>query len=164
MTPEEAVKQIENFGLKLVEITGGEPLLQEEVYSLIQHLLSNQYQVLIETNGSLDISRLPSEVIKIMDLKCPSSGMSEKMRWKNISLLTKKDQIKFVIAKRIDYDWAGKIIREMDLGSRAQILLAPAYGEMAPRDLAEWLLQDGLPARLQLQLHKYIWGPDKRGV
>jgi len=164
MPPEEVAEEIEKSGLNLVEITGGEPLLQEEVYSLIEHLLLNQYQLLMETNGSLDISRLPSEVVKIMDLKCPSSRMSDRMRWENISLLSKKDQIKFVVADRIDYDWASEKIKELDLSSVAQILFAPVYGKIEPRDLAEWLLEDGLPARLQLQLHKYIWGPNKRGV
>jgi len=164
MPPEEVAEEIEKSGLNLVEITGGEPLLQEEVYSLIEHLLLNQYQLLMETNGSLDISRLPSEVVKIMDLKCPSSGMSDRMRWENISLLSKKDQIKFVIADRMDYDWANGRINELALFSVAQILFAPVYGQMEPCNLAEWLLEDGLPARLQLQLHKYIWGPNKSGV
>lgn len=164
MTPEEATKEIKKFGLTLVEITGGEPLLQEEVYPLTRHLLLNQHQLLVETNGSLDISRLPSRVVKIMDLKCPSSGMSERMRWENISLLNKKDQIKFVVADRIDYDWASEKIKELDLSSVAQILFAPVYGKMEPPKLAEWVLEDGLPVRLQLQLHKYIWGPNKKGV
>ncbi|KPJ63279.1 MAG: 7-carboxy-7-deazaguanine synthase [Planctomycetes bacterium DG_23] len=164
MAPEEAAKEIDRFNLKLVEITGGEPLLQEEVHPLIQLLLSNAYQVLIETNGSLDMSRLPSEVVKIMDLKCPSSGMSDRMRWENISYLAKKDQIKFVIAEKIDYDWASEKIKELDLLNKAHILFAPAYGEIEPRELAQWLLEDGLPVRLQLQLHKYIWGSNKRGV
>jgi len=149
-------------GCRLVLITGGEPLLQEEVYPLATRLLAAGYQVLLETNGSLDISRVPGEVVKIMDLKCPESLMAEHTRWENLHHLTPQDQVKFVISSRNDYLWATHIIKRY--GLRHNVLMGVAYGRLEPKQLVGWILEDNLPVRFQLQIHKYIWGPNARGV
>lgn len=154
----------------LVELTGGEPLLQDNAITLMSELLTKGRTVLLETNGSLDISRVPAPVIKIMDLKCPDSGMCEAMHLENLNLLNRHDEIKFVLSSRRDYDWALAIIRRYDLGgpqnskSGPAVLFSAVPGELLPAELAEWLLQDQLPARLQLQLHKIIWPHKERGV
>ncbi len=165
MAVDEVVASVSEFGCGLVEITGGEPLLQEAVYPLIDALIESGRTVLIETSGASDVSRLDPRVIKIMDLKCPASGESHRNLWSNLEHLTARDEIKFVIADRADYEWAREVIRSRNLASRVNaVLLSPVLGEMEPVRLAEWMLADRLPARFQLQLHKHIWPPVTRGV
>ena len=148
----------------LIEITGGEPLLQEGVYPLMAGLLAAGRTVLLETNGSLSVARVPQEVVKIIDLKCPDSGMAEKMEPANLALLAPHDEIKFVVSSRGDYDWAKAMIAEHRLAEKATLILSPVIGRLAPALLAQWLMADALPARLQLQLHTLLWPGTKRGV
>jgi 7-carboxy-7-deazaguanine synthase len=165
MTVEEAAAAVAAYGCDLVEITGGEPLLQDGVYPLIDALLAAGRTVMIETSGACDISRLDARVIRVMDLKCPASGESERNLWSNLHHLTARDEVKFVIADRADYEWAREVIRKHDLAARAgAVLLSPVFGALAAKDLAAWMMEDHLPARLQLQIHKHIWDPAARGV
>ncbi|MHB8380763.1 MAG: radical SAM protein [Candidatus Binataceae bacterium] len=165
MTIDEVAAAVARHPCKLVEITGGEPLLQEGVYPLIDALLAADDTVMIETSGASDIGRLDSRVIKIMDLKCPGSGESERNLWSNLEHLRPHDEIKFVVADRVDYEWAREAIRTRDLAARVNaILISPAFGEIDLAALARWILEDRLPARMQLQMHKYIWPSDMRGV
>jgi 7-carboxy-7-deazaguanine synthase len=165
MTYQEIIKKVEKYKCKFIEFTGGEPLLQKEINYLMDHFLQKEYTVAIETNGSVDISSLPKEVIKIIDIKCPSSGMHKKFLKSNLDHLTELDEIKFVIADRIDYDWAKEMIRDkINAWVKSEILLSPAYSLIKPDRLVEWILSDNLPVRFQLQMHKYIWGHDMRGV
>jgi len=156
--------RIKKLGGNIVEITGGEPLLEEDTPVLAEKLIKEKFTVLVETNGSLDISVLPKEVIRIMDIKCPGSGMSEKMKWGNIQNLTDRDEVKFVISHREDYEWSINKIKEYDLEKRTGVLFSCVFDRIEPKTLAGWILEDGIYVRLQLQLHKYIWGTDKRGV
>jgi len=164
LTVEQVLEQVRAYKCPLVEITGGEPLLQEDVYPLIERLLTEGYEVLIETGGSVDVGRLDSRVVKILDLKAPGSGMDRFNNLDNLQHLDRKDQVKFVVADRLDYEWARRMMVEHAIAERAQVLFSPVFGELHPRELAEWILADGLPARLQIQLHKYLWDPDQRGV
>jgi 7-carboxy-7-deazaguanine synthase len=164
MTIAEILATIAQYPPKLVELTGGEPLLQPEIPLLAQQLLAQNYTVLIETGGHRDISVLDPRVIKILDIKCPDSGESDRTQWENIQHLSKQDEIKFVLANRADYDWASQIIAEYQLTQRCKLLFSPVHDQLAPQELAAWMLQDGVTARLQLQLHKYIWAPDARQV
>lgn len=148
----------------LIEITGGEPLLQVGVYPLMEALLAAGRTVLLETNGSLSIARVPKEVVKILDLKCPDSGMAEKMDLANLDLLAPHDEIKFVVSSRTDYDWARAMMAEHRLAEKGKLILSPVIGRLAPALLAQWLMADALPARLQLQLHTLLWPGMKRGV
>lgn len=151
--------------MDLVEITGGEPLVQEECPALARALLDAGCTVLVETSGTLPIDVLPAEAIRIMDLKCPDSGECDKNDWSNIEALTPRDEVKFVIASRKDYEWARDTIREYGLNARcAAVLLSPVWGSVEPKQLVEWMLADELDARFQLQAHKVIWPPDERGV
>ena len=152
-------------GVRLVEITGGEPLLQEDVPELCGRLKDAGFTVLVETNGSLRISQLPPEVIRIIDCKCPSSGESESMCLANFAYITPADEIKFVICDRADFDYACKIVSEYDLESRVEnILFSPVVSDsLSPALLAEWILEIRFPVRLQLQLHKIIWNPGEQG-
>jgi 7-carboxy-7-deazaguanine synthase len=153
------------YGCNLIEVTGGEPLLQEGVYPLTEALLAAGKTVMIETSGASDVARLDSRVIKIMDLKCPGSGECERNLWSNLEHLTARDEIKFVVADRADYEWARDAIVSRSLAARAgALLLSPVFGRLEPASLAAWILEDRLPARMQLQMHKQIWGPDARGV
>ncbi len=154
---------VSRFQIKLVMITGGEPLLQKEVIPLIEELISVGYKVLIETNGSLPINILPEKAICIMDIKCPGSGMSEYMMWENIDYLKEKDEVKFVISDYNDYVWAKNILKKYELLKRCQVLFSPVFQKLDLRVLAEWILKDELFVRVQPQLHKFIWG-EKRGV
>ena len=163
-TVEQVLEQVRAYKCPLVEITGGEPLLQEEVYPLMDQLLLEGYEVLIETGGSLDVGRLDPRVVKIMDLKAPGSGMDRFNNLSNLQHLDRKDQVKFVVADRRDYEWAKGMMAEHALAERAEVLFSPVFGELHPRELAEWILADRLPARLQIQLHKVLWDPDQRGV
>ena len=163
-TVERVLEQVRAYECPLVEITGGEPLLQDEVHSLIDRLLLEGYEVLVETGGSLDVGHLDPRVVKILDLKAPGSGMDRLNNLDNLQYLDRKDQVKFVVADRRDYEWATQMMAEHALAEKAQVLLSPVFGELHPRELAEWILADRLPARLQIQLHKYLWDPNQRGV
>ena len=158
--------QVSSYQCPLVEITGGEPLIQRETPLLIHGLIEDGYEVLLETNGTKDISRVDERCVKIVDIKCPSSGMSDMNDLENLNRLSQGDELKFVIGNHEDYDYAKKILNFADLKShtRNPVNLSPAFGEMEPGILAEWILQDHLDVRLNIQLHKYIWGPDHRGV
>jgi 7-carboxy-7-deazaguanine synthase len=161
----EIVEQVEGFGCDLVEVTGGEPLLQEGVYELVSELLARGHTVMIETSGAADVSRLDPRAIKIMDLKCPASGEMDHNMWSNLEHLTARDEVKFVLGNRADYEWARDVILRHRLAARVNaVLLSCAFGRLEPARLAAWMLEDRLPARLQLQLHKLIWPPDARGV
>ncbi len=148
----------------LVCLTGGEPLSNKETPLLIQELLKNNYTVLIETNGSYDISTLPKKAIKIMDIKCPDSNMSNLMNWRNICNLTKADEVKFVLSSRRDYEWTKEIISKYNLSEITNVLIGTAFNTISPRVVVQWILEDNLNVRFQLQLHKYIWEPQTRGV
>lgn len=158
------VAEVEHYGCRLVEITGGEPLAQPEVHQLITALADRGHTVLIETSGALDITPVDPRAILIMDLKCPGSGMADSNLWANIPRLKPTDEIKFVIKDRADYEFARTITERHNLAGRCPILFSPSFGELDPRQLAEWVLADKLPVRVQLQLHKFIWDPQTRGV
>lgn len=165
MSVDDVIARVEGYGCGLVEITGGEPLLQADVYPLMERLLAAGRTVMLETGGHRSIERVPRDVRKIVDVKCPGSGESDKNDWVNLSRLAPHDEVKFVIADRRDYEFARDVISRYDLGSRAAaVLLSPVHGALEPRLLSEWILADRLPARLQLQIHKYIWEPHTRGV
>ena len=164
MPLEEVVSQVGVFPTDLVEITGGEPLLQSSVHPLIKRFLDDGKTVLIETGGSIDVRPVDPRAILIYDIKCPDSGMMEKNSWKNIPHLKPQDEIKFVLGSRRDYDWAKEKLGELDLVGKHTILFAPVWGQIDPRELAEWVLEDGLSVRLQIQLHKILWGAETRGV
>jgi 7-carboxy-7-deazaguanine synthase len=157
--------RVRGYGCELVELTGGEPLLQQGIHALIRALLAEEHQVLIETSGERDITRLDPRVIRIMDLKCPDSGEAEGNRWANVEHLNARDEVKFVIASRRDYEWARNVISEYQLEGRINaVLMSPAFGLIEPVVLANWMLEDRLPARMQLQMQKYIWDAHARGV
>jgi 7-carboxy-7-deazaguanine synthase len=165
MSIDEVLQQVDGYGTQLVEVTGGEPLLQEDVYPLMERLLDAGRIVLLETGGQVDVSRVPGAVVKVMDVKCPASGESARMAWENIDRLGSRDQVKFVIQDRGDYEFARDIFTRHALDRRcAAVLFSPVHGVLSPKDLSEWILADRLPVRLQLQLHKHIWGADVRGV
>lgn len=165
MTIDEIVRQVDAFRSPLVEVTGGEPLLQEDVYPLMERLLDSGRTVLLETGGQIDMSRVPGGVVKVMDVKCPASGETDRMEWGNIDRLGPRDQVKFVIKDRADYEFARDIVQQHALDRRcAAVLLSPVHGVLDPKELSAWILEDRMPVRLQLQLHKHIWGPDVRGV
>ena len=160
----ELVEQVRSFATPYVLVTGGEPLSQAGVHDLIGELLERGLEVAVETGGSLDITPLDRRAMVVLDVKCPGSGMSAHNRWENLSLLKPTDEIKFVINDRADYEWSRGLVRERRLAERCGVLFSPVHGVIPPADLAAWVLADRLPVRLQLQLHKYIWGPDTRGV
>ena len=163
ISDDEIIAKIEEYGVKFVEFTGGEPLLQEDTPQLIKTLLDKGYEVLIETNGSICIGCLDKRLNIIMDYKTPKSGMNERMRVKNFEFLKETDQIKFVLMDESDYQWAKDIIISNNLLDKYNnILMSPAYGELSPKSLVTWVLNDNLPVRVQLQIHKYIWAPDER--
>ncbi len=165
MSVEEVLARLRPMGEKLVEITGGEPLLQKEVYPLTEQLLAEGYQVLIETSGERFVGQLSRPVVKILDVKCPGSGESEKFCFDNLGVLDRKDQIKFVILDENDYRYAREFLAKHKLRSRVdEVIFSPVFGQMSPRELAEWILRDGLEVRMGLQLHKFIWDPEARGV
>jgi 7-carboxy-7-deazaguanine synthase len=165
MSIDEVLTQIEGYECPLVEITGGEPLLQEDVYELMDRLLARGHTVLLETGGHRPVTRVPAAVIKILDVKCPGSGEADRNDWSNFDRLACHDELKFVIKDRDDYEFARETIRRHDLVARcAAILFSPVHGVLDPRALSEWMLRDRVPARLQVQLHKYIWSPTARGV
>jgi len=161
---DQVIGEVERHALPLVEITGGEPLLQAGCIALARRLVAAGKTVLVETSGALPIGVLPEGTIRIMDIKCPGSGEADKTDWRNLESLTEHDEVKFVVADRTDYEWARDIIRRHDLPRRCSVLISTAYGTVALRDVAAWILADRLDVRFQLQLHKYIWDPDSRAV
>ncbi len=162
---EDVVAQVRAFECEHVEITGGEPLLQPDVYPLMEQLLANGHTVLLETGGHRSIEAVPEGVIRIIDVKCPGSGEAEKTHWQNLDLLRPSDEVKFVIKDRADYEYARDVVREHDLAPRTTaVLFSPVHGVLDPSRLAFWILEDRLAVRLQLQVHKFIWGADVRGV
>ncbi len=165
MSPEEVFQRVELLGGRLVEFTGGEPLLQKEIIPLAAQLLSLGRQVLIETSGERFVGELPKQVVKIVDVKCPGSGESDKFCFSNFDVMERKDQIKFVILDEADYRYAREFLDRHSVRTRVdEVVFSPVFGQLAPRELAEWILRDGLEVRLGLQLHKFIWEPDTRGV
>jgi len=162
---EQVLEQVDRFACPLVEVTGGEPLLQEDVYSLMQRLLDRGRTVLLETGGHRSTARVPGGVVTILDVKCPGSGESGKNDWSNLDRIRPHDEVKFVVKDRLDYEYARDVITRHDLARRANAIhVSPVHGVVNPRTLSEWVLQDNLPVRVQLQLHKYIWDPATRGV
>ena len=165
MSVDEVVADVEARGCPVVEVTGGEPLLQADVYPLMQRLLDAGKTVLIETGGHRSIAQVPAGVVRIMDIKCPGSGESGKNDWSNLALLKPADEVKFVIADRVDYEFARDLVQREGLTGRvAAVLFSPVHGELEARQLAEWVIADRLAVRVQLQMHKYIWSPETRGV
>ena len=165
MSVDEVVADVEARGCPVVEVTGGEPLLQPDVYPLMQRLLDTGKTVLVETGGHRSIAQVPAGVVRIMDVKCPGSGESERNDWSNLALLMPTDEVKFVIADRADYEFAKDITRRENLSQRvAAVLFSPVHGELDAKLLAEWVIVDRLNVRVQLQMHKYIWTPETRGV
>lgn len=164
MTVEDVVKAVDQCGIPLVEITGGEPLMQKEVIPLMQILLKKNYTVMLETGGSLPIDEVPKQVLKIMDLKCPGSGEESNNNYDTLKNLTSKDEVKFVILDREDYDWSKKTLIQHDIPNKAQVLFSPVYEKLDLKDLVQWVLEDNLPVRIQTQLHKVIWSKDATGV
>jgi 7-carboxy-7-deazaguanine synthase len=162
---EEVVDRVRGFGCNLVEVTGGEPLLQKGVHSLFHLLLDSAFTVLVETSGERDLSNVDRRVIKIMDLKCPSSGECGRNRLTNLQHLSARDEVKFVIADRGDFDWACAIVKQYRLVERVNaVQMSPVFAELPPAELANWILRERLPVRLQLQMHKHVWPPGTRGV
>ncbi len=165
MRVDEILSQVGRLGVNLVELTGGEPLLQKEVIPLTAKLLDRGWKVLIETSGERFIGELPKEVVKIVDVKCPGSGESGKFCLENLEALEPKDQIKFVILNEADYEFAREFMKQHGLQERVrEIIFSPVFGQLHPRLLSEWILRDGLDVRLGMQIHKFIWDPETRGV
>jgi 7-carboxy-7-deazaguanine synthase len=158
------LKKVQEYKCKLVEITGGEPLLQANVHLLMNRLCDEKYDVMIETGGHCDVSGIDPRVKRIMDIKCPGSLMEKHNRWENIEALTAQDEVKFVIAHETDYNWAKNVMQKYNLTARCTILMSPVFGNVENRTLAEWILRDHLHVQFQLQIHKYIWDPTTRGV
>ena len=153
-----------SYQCDLVEVTGGEPLLQPACHDLLSALCDAGYEVLLETGGSLDIGAVDARVHRIVDVKCPGSGMADRNLWSNLPLLTSRDEVKFVVADRKDFDWAVDTDRRFGISARCPLLFSPVFGTVSPTDLAAWILETGVGGRLQLQLHKYLWDPQRRGV
>jgi len=160
----EILAKVRSYGCRLVEVTGGEPLAQAGSPELMARLCEEGYEVLLETGGSLDIGPVDHRVKRIVDFKCPMSGMSHKNLWTNAALLRSSDEVKFVIGSREDFEWSVQAIREHGLTEKCPVLMSPVFGVLAPVHLAQWILEAGVGVRLQLQLHKYIWEPEARGV
>lgn len=161
---EDILRTVRSFGCPLVEVTGGEPLSQPETTTLLHRLCQEGFTVLLETSGAVDTASVDPSVRIILDVKCPGSGMTDRMHWPNVERLRTHDEAKFVIQDRIDYDWAKSILERFRVTERCPVLFSPVFGTLDPRDLTEWILADRLPIRFQLQMHKYIWAPDMRGV
>jgi 7-carboxy-7-deazaguanine synthase len=165
MTVDQVLEKVTAYGCGLVELTGGEPLLQKDVYPLMERLVASGRTVLVETGGHISIASVPSDVIRIVDVKCPGSGEAARNHPENLALLSSKDEVKFVIRDRTDYEFAREVVARHNLVERtAAVLFSPVHAVLTPRELAEWILADELQVRLQLQTHKYIWGADVRGV
>lgn len=161
MTLEAILEQVGSYRTQYVTVTGGEPLAQKACLPLLQRLCDAGYRVSLETSGALDVAAVDPRVSKVMDLKTPGSGEVERNRYENIELLGPQDQLKFVICGRADYDWARGQLATHDLGGRCEVLFSPGHGQQDAAELADWILQDRLPVRFQLQLHKYLWGNER---
>lgn len=155
---------VAGFNTKIVCVTGGEPLMNRETPLLVEKLLLENYTVLVETNGSYDIRTIPQKAVKIMDIKCPDSNMSHLMNWQNIDYLTASDEVKFVLRSRKDYEWTKELIHKYKLSDIAKVLIGTVFGAINPQLVVRWILEDNLNVRFQLQIHKYIWEPHRRGV
>lgn len=164
MSLTEILAEVKRLGAPLVLLTGGEPMLQREIVALAELLLGESFRVMIETSGAHPVDVLPAEVIRIVDIKTPASGESHRMRWDVLEGLRPRDAVKFVVTDEADYRWAAGVIRERRLGERTEVLLSPVHGVLDPQQVVAWMLRDQLPARLNLQLHKYIWGAETKGV
>lgn len=164
MNPDQILARVEAYGCRLVELTGGEPLHDPAAFDLITRLLDGGFTVLVETSGAVDVSPVDRRAVLIMDLKCPGSGMADRNRWSNLAHLKPADQVKFVLKDRDDYRWACDVLGRTRIHERHTVLFSPVFGELDPKTLAEWILEDRLTVRLQLQLHKFIWDPAARGV
>ena len=161
---DQILNRVRESGISLVELTGGEPLIQEECYLLIKLLFEEGYDVLLETNGSVPLEKVDSRVVKIVDIKCPGSGMSDHMDFSNIAYLAQKDEVKFVISDREDFDWAREIIGKYRLIEKCKVLISPVSCKIEAKEIACWILEEKLPVRLHVQLHKFIWPELNRGV
>jgi len=161
---DQVVEQVDAHGTRLVCLTGGEPLAQPEAFSLVRRLLNEGWEVIVETSGHISLAGLDQRAVAVMDIKAPGSGESGKMDWDNLDRLRSTDEAKFVLADRGDYEWARALVREKDLAARCTVLFSPVHGGLEPGPLAEWILGDRLPVRLQLQLHKLVWPGVERGV
>lgn len=164
MPLDQIISRVKTLGHDLVELTGGEPMEQEETPELCRMLLDEGSTVLLETGGHISIQSLPKEVVKILDIKTPGSRMTRKYHWDNLQYLTEKDEIKFVLCDRADFEWAVKICHEHNLIGKQIIYFSPSFGVIEPIQLAQWILDERVPVRMQLQIHKYIWDPNTRGV
>jgi 7-carboxy-7-deazaguanine synthase len=166
MSVDDVVERVRAYGCDVVEITGGEPLLQKEVYPLMDRLLDDGRTVMIETGGHLSADAVPAGVVRVIDIKCPGSGESAKVHWPNLERLrADRDEVKFVVKDRADWEFARRVVEEYELESRAlALLVSPVWGETDLRELADWVAASGMKIRMQLQLHKYIWGADVHGV
>jgi 7-carboxy-7-deazaguanine synthase len=160
MSLEQVLTEVAGYAPRHVTVTGGEPLAQPSCIPLLNRLCDAGYEVSLETSGALDVSGVDARVVKVMDLKTPGSRECDRNRYQNLELLTERDQVKFVLCDRADYDWAKGMLAEHDLASRCEVLFSPSYGQLEPRELAEWILADRLPVRFQLQLHKLLWGEE----
>ena len=160
----EIMAEIKQWNCNLVEVTGGEPLFQDECIHLLNELKNQNYEVLLETGGSLSISDVPIEIIRIVDFKCPSSGMEKKNLWSIVNDLQPHDEVKFVIGDREDFDWAIDMLNKYSLNEKCSILFSPTFGKIDPSLIVEWILEGDIPVRMQLQMHKHIWESEGKGV
>lgn len=163
MSAEQVMARVAEYGTRRVELTGGEPLFQAASLDLLRRLCEADYTVLLETNGAMDITPVDPRVHIVMDVKCPSSGMTDRMRWENLALLKAKDEVKFVVGDRADYEFARGLIREHDLPARCTVLLSAVHGKLDAAEVAEWMLEDQLEVRFQLQLHRLLWPDETSG-
>ena len=160
----EIMAKIKQWNCNLVEVTGGEPLFQDECINLLNELTSQNYEVMLETGGSLSISDVPIEIVRIVDFKCPSSGMEKKNLWSIVNDLQPHDEVKFVIGDREDFDWAKEMLNKYSLNEKCSILFSPTFGKIDPSLIVEWILEGDIPVRMQLQMHKHIWESERKGV
>jgi 7-carboxy-7-deazaguanine synthase len=160
----EIMAKIKQWNCNLVEVTGGEPLFQDECIDLLNELTNQNYEVLLETGGSLSISDVPIEIVRIVDFKCPSSGMEKNNLWSIVKDLQPHDEVKFVIGDREDFDWAKEMLNKYSLNEKCSILFSPTFGKIDPSLIVEWILEGDIPVRMQLQMHKHIWEPEEKGV
>jgi len=161
---EEIINEVKKYNCKLVEVTGGEPLVQKECLDLMKRLCDEGFDVMLETGGSLSIKEIDERVMIVMDLKCPSSKMEKKNMYENLAFLKSGDELKFVIGNREDYDWSKEIISRYDLQNKCEVLFSVVFDELEPVSLVNWIIEDKLDVRYQLQMHKYIWHPETKGV
>ena len=164
MKIDEIMTKIKKWDCNLVEVTGGEPLFQEKCINLLKELVNYNYEVLLETGGSLSVENVPKEVKKIIDFKCPTSGMENKNLWHIVNNIQLHDAIKFVIGNRLDFDWAKRKISKYKLVDKCTLLMSPSFGIIEPSQIVKWILKDCLPVRMQIQIHKHIWEPEAKGV